>query len=696
MQSVSQLLLTFVLNAGWQIALITAAAALCARLLRRTSARHKHLLWAAALALALCLPVLTIARLSDASLFLRQSWQPSTVTATISRAETPSQLLVSELRSMPSDAPTLPSAAGQETKPIIPINRNVAMGLAALYFLFLCYRSIKLFRAWLKVRAIVRSAHSIELSKPVQAIIARCQTSLGVAQVRVLCSPSVTVPITVGSLTPLIILPEPLLQEAEEAEADVLTSAIGHELAHILRRDYLLNLIYELISLPLSFHPAMALVRRRIQETRELRCDELVTERLLDAEVYARSLVQLASSALPLGRRATTITVGIIDADILEERVMTMLKRPQIHVRRKSLLLLGAALFLIVPCVAAAPFALRISINAHDTAATPQSEARPEAWQSERAQTELVMPTLEANTEAGTVVAWLKKPGDSIERGEVLARVDTGQGLKDVAAIRSGVVTRLVVQTGEKAPAGAVIATIREQGQPIGSSLFGEPLFGEASREGLIQGIEYRIPTASGHPTGWQTRGVAVSSEQDTDQAEHELREARTTLENARANLERQRQLYERGLVSQKEIESAQQALAAAEKHAQAVMEAQGKSEVQVRTENGVTTHVFLTQEPQTPEERQARQILEQAERTRRSQQQAELVKQARITMDQAIQMATNQYPGTVLESRLAREQGQACYILSILSDNGTETTTTRVMMSAVDGHIINSMKGER
>lgn len=65
-----------------------------------------------------------------------------------------------------------------------------------------------------------------------------------------------------------------------EADTDVLTSAIGHELVHVLRRDYLLNLAYELIYLPLSFHPAAALVRRRINQTRELSCDELVTEKL--------------------------------------------------------------------------------------------------------------------------------------------------------------------------------------------------------------------------------------------------------------------------------------------------------------------------------------------------------------------------------------------------------------------------------
>lgn len=74
-------------------------------------------------------------------------------------------------------------------------------------------------------------------------------------------------PITAGVLNPLIILPTQLLSEADE---EVLLSAIGHELVHVARRDYLLNLIYELIYLPVSFHPAAAVLRRRIKQTRAL------------------------------------------------------------------------------------------------------------------------------------------------------------------------------------------------------------------------------------------------------------------------------------------------------------------------------------------------------------------------------------------------------------------------------------------
>src|SRR3982751_3986081 len=75
MEKISQLLLTFVLNACWQGALVAAVALLCARLLRGTAARQQHLLWVAGLVLSVCLPVFsTLANrtTTDADALLQQ------------------------------------------------------------------------------------------------------------------------------------------------------------------------------------------------------------------------------------------------------------------------------------------------------------------------------------------------------------------------------------------------------------------------------------------------------------------------------------------------------------------------------------------------------------------------------------------------------------------------------------------------
>jgi beta-lactamase regulating signal transducer with metallopeptidase domain len=60
-----------------------------------------------------------------------------------------------------------------------------------------------------------------------------------------------------GLAQPVIILPDALLREGN---TELLTSAIGHEFIHVTRNDYVLNFIYELLYLPLSFHPAAALL----------------------------------------------------------------------------------------------------------------------------------------------------------------------------------------------------------------------------------------------------------------------------------------------------------------------------------------------------------------------------------------------------------------------------------------------------
>jgi len=167
------------------------------------------------------------------------------------------------------------------------MNRNLGVILLALYGLFLAYRVVRFFRAWQRTRAIKRGAHAVELTPDLQQIIEKCQTVLsGWSNLSLLVRRS-PVPITVGFRKPMVILPTQLLRDGD---GELLSSAIGHEIVHVRRRDYLLNLSYEFLYLPLSFHPGAALVRRRINQTRELLCDELVAERLLKADVYARSL----------------------------------------------------------------------------------------------------------------------------------------------------------------------------------------------------------------------------------------------------------------------------------------------------------------------------------------------------------------------------------------------------------------------
>ena len=76
---------------------------------------------------------------------------------------------------------------------------------------------------------------------------------------------------------------------------------------------------------------------------------------------------------------------------------------------------------------------------------------------------EFVMPTLGADMTAGTLLGWMKKPGDEVKRGDIIAEVDTDKGVIEVEVFTSGVIEKLLVQPGAEVPVGTVLAIIREE-----------------------------------------------------------------------------------------------------------------------------------------------------------------------------------------------------------------------------------------
>jgi pyruvate dehydrogenase E2 component (dihydrolipoamide acetyltransferase) len=77
---------------------------------------------------------------------------------------------------------------------------------------------------------------------------------------------------------------------------------------------------------------------------------------------------------------------------------------------------------------------------------------------------EFVMPSLGADMEAGTLIEWLKRPGDRVERGDVVAVVDTQKGAIEIEIFEAGVLEQILVQPGQKVPVGTPMATLRSNG----------------------------------------------------------------------------------------------------------------------------------------------------------------------------------------------------------------------------------------
>jgi pyruvate dehydrogenase E2 component (dihydrolipoamide acetyltransferase) len=76
---------------------------------------------------------------------------------------------------------------------------------------------------------------------------------------------------------------------------------------------------------------------------------------------------------------------------------------------------------------------------------------------------EFVMPILTVDMSAGTLIAWRKKPGDAVKRGDIIAEVETEKGLIDVEVFATGVLEKILIEPGATVPTGTVLAIIREE-----------------------------------------------------------------------------------------------------------------------------------------------------------------------------------------------------------------------------------------
>ena len=340
METISRTLLTFMLNALWQVPLAAAVAALGCRLMRRGPAWHRHALWVAALAAALLLPLGGIRVPGNATadrLQLPAVMQPAVSTPAARLAAVPA-----------------PAAARDR-------GRTISFAPSTGGFLLLAYLS---FLAWRVARLVMAATGTARLRATATAadpplVWERCQWSFGLKSVELLASGRVSGPVTVGAFRPAVILPASMLAQTSE---EVLTAAIGHEMAHIARHDFAFNILYELLYLPISFHPAAIWIHREIDRTREMACDELVTARLIEPRAYAQSIMSIANGMC--ASPGPGYSLGIFDGNILEQRIRRLMEGRRGGLgRARAVLAIGLAA--LVACAVMAS-SLRVSALAQN------------------------------------------------------------------------------------------------------------------------------------------------------------------------------------------------------------------------------------------------------------------------------------------------------------------------------------------
>jgi len=385
METLSLLVLSFLLNALWQVALVAGVATLGAWMLRNGPARYRHALWAVALGMSVLLPVSTLRRSVSGD---RQRWTdlqiheaPRVVTMLPPAPPTTSVL----------PQPTMPRQfADYFSRRDWPVEFSPWLAYAVLgcYSLFLLLRAARLYRAWRRTDEVRRSAQSRPLPAWMASSVWRCQAALGLGHVSILCSSHFAGPVVLGAREPVIILPARMFGESSATD---LISTLCHEMAHIRRHDFLMNLVYEFLYLLIFFHPMGALIKRRIDQTRELACDEMAVGRLLSTSAYARSLVNLSGRAAGLpSASGVDYTLGVFDANILEERVMRLLdKRPRASARLAKLILAVVLTALALVGMGATMFSLSVRQNSQTR---PADRSHPDfsgRWELDKASSNL-------------------------------------------------------------------------------------------------------------------------------------------------------------------------------------------------------------------------------------------------------------------------------------------------------------------
>src|SRR6266849_4794744 len=89
--------------------------------------------------------------------------------------------------------------------------------------------------------------------------------------------------------------------------------------------------------------------------------------------------------------------------------------------------------------------------------------------------TKVVMPKLSDAMESGKIIKWLKKEGDRIQGGDILAEVETDKADVEMEAFGAGVLRKILVPAGETAASGALFGVIAEPGDDIAALVASAP-----------------------------------------------------------------------------------------------------------------------------------------------------------------------------------------------------------------------------
>ena len=282
----------------WQGLLIAALFA-AARTFARSSPQRLYVLSCAALASMLAAPVVTYSLLAPA--------EASAPIPAHAAAPVPN-----------SSSGTTFAAVTRGRHSIDPVwPRRVLPSVVMLWLAGAAVFWIRLAAAWIGA-ARLRRRFARPAPSQWQQALDRLRARLRVSRrVRLLISGLVDAPAVVGWLRPVVLVP---IGALASIPAEHLEALLLHELAHIRRYDYLVNLLQSIAEALLFYHPAVWWISAHIRNERELCCDDLAAAATGDAFRYALALADLESC-----RPAHAASAMAANGGRLEDRIARLL-----------------------------------------------------------------------------------------------------------------------------------------------------------------------------------------------------------------------------------------------------------------------------------------------------------------------------------------------------------------------------------
>ena len=433
------------LHSLWQGAAVAGMVAMALWMLPRASSNTRYLVALAGLLLSLALPAATFQLVSVATPHLA----PLTIAdqlrsqSALSRASTDregiplaprgSAAMIPSTTDEPSRSPavlapsgiTQPSSIAQiaalaaKLEPAFPC-------LVGTWILGVLSLSLWHLGGWIAAQRL-KSLGTHPADAAAHKLLARLMRRMNLRRpVRLMQSVLVETPLVLGWLRPVILVPASVLSGLSPAQLEAI---LAHELAHIRRHDYLVNLLQIVIETLLFYHPAIWWLSRQVRREREHCCDDLAVQVCGDRLTYATALAAIEEVRQPDATLAMAAGGGVLLSRI--RRLLATSSRPPLRQSRSLVAACLAMSLVLMPLIlnrtslhAAAqgnttqpskPLTLQLGTAASVTllGLTRASHGPDQAWWAPDG-TPLHLPELEKQTiqESGTIIAFRLDPPD--------------------------------------------------------------------------------------------------------------------------------------------------------------------------------------------------------------------------------------------------------------------------------------------